>query len=112
MKENLDMHSLAVRYFEGRIERSDETRLYPVHGKRAKKTMHNSNPWEREWLRLPTPMSLWEKEWGNMQNKMRIRETLQSMLTLHKRVLWRRVAAVAAVVIFTIGATLGIWTSF
>jgi len=111
MKENLDMHSLAVRYFEGRIERSDETRLYQFM-KASKENYAQFKSWEREWLRLPDTDESVEKEWGNMQNKMRIRETLQSMLTLHKRVLWRRVAAVAAVVIFTIGATLGIWTSF
>lgn len=110
MKENLDIHSLAVRYFEGRVSGSEESCLYD-YVKADKENYMQFKTWEREWLRSTKTDEAIEDEWKELQNRMRIRGLTQRIVTNSRRMIWRKVAAAIVIIVVSVGATVGIWTS-
>lgn len=110
MKEEIDIQALAIRYFEGRIQRTEEERLFRFI--RASEENHSRfKAWEHEWLLSSVADEETEREWMRLQNKMRVHEAVTPMLISSKPAFWRKVAAVAAIVVLTAGATLGIWNT-
>ena len=97
MEEKKNIRELAVQYFEGRIRRKDEKLLFEYVGQsEANRTAF------RQWEK---------KEWETLQRKIRTQEAIIPMLGISKTrfSVWRKVAAVAAIVLLTIGGTLGVW---
>lgn len=110
MEKEKDMKALADRYFEGRILRNEEERLLSFI--RESEENHSLfKAWEHAWLLTSVADDNTENEWKRLQNKMRVHETVTPMLSSSRFVFWRKVAAVAAIVILTAGATLGIWNT-
>lgn len=110
MKEEKDIHALAVHYFEGRILRAEEECLFRFI--RESEENHSLfKAWEHEWLLSSIADDKTEREWDRLQNKMRVHEAVSPMLLSSKFVFWRKIAAVAAIVILTAGATLGVWNT-
>ena len=66
---------------------------------------------EKEWIASGFSDSGTIGEWEILQRKIRTQEAIIPMLTVSKfrSSVWRQVAAVAAIVILTIGGTIGIW---
>ena len=66
---------------------------------------------EKEWIASGISDSGTIGEWEILQRKIRTQEAIIPMLTVSKfrSSVWRQVAAVAAIVILTIGSTIGIW---
>ena len=66
---------------------------------------------EKEWIASGISDSGTIGEWEILQRKIRTQEAIIPMLTVSKfrSSVWRQVAAVAAIVILTIGGTIGIW---
>ena len=109
MEEEKDIQALATRYFEGTIGKEDETRLFLfIQGSAANRSAFKR--WEREWLLSPVVSEETEREWKRLQMKMGIQETVTPMLVSRRMMLWKKVAAIAAVVVLTAGATLGLWS--
>ncbi len=110
MKAEKDIQTLAVRYFEGTILKADEERLFRFI-QEGKDNHSLFKQWEREWLLSSAMDEKTEREWERLQVKMRTRETIAPMLVVSRFAFWRKIAAVAAIVILTAGATLGLWTT-
>lgn len=110
MKKEKDIRELAVRYFEGRISRDDENRLFH-YLKQGEENRANFRLWEKEWAAVN--VSDWEtqQEWESLQRRLRTQEAILPMLSFSS-VSWKRIAAVAAIVLLTIGSTLGLWQTF
>ena len=100
MEEKKNIRELAVQYFEGRIRRKDEKLLFEYVGQsEANRTAFRQ--WEKEWIASGITDSNTTKEWETLQRPMLgISKTRFSV--------WRKVAAVAAIVLLTIGGTLGV----
>lgn len=108
MQEERNIRELATQYFEGRISRTDEGILFEYIN-RSKAHHLEFKSWEKEWLRTGAASAGVEGEWTRLLCKMRTREAVAPMIALSKNRFWKRVAAVAAVVILTAGSTIGIW---
>ena len=109
MEEKKNIRELAVQYFEGRIRRKDEKLLFEYVGQsEANRTAFRQ--WEKEWIASGITDSNTTKEWETLQRKIRTQEAIIPMLGISKTrfSVWRKVAAVAAIVLLTIGGTLGV----
>lgn len=110
MKKEKDIRELAVRYFEGRISRDDENLLFH-YLKQGEENRANFRLWEKEWA--AANVSDWEtqQEWESLQRRLRTQEAILPMLSFSS-FSWKRIAAVAAIVLLTVGSTLGLWQTF
>ena len=109
MEEKKNIRELAVQYFEGRIRRKDEKLLFEYVGQsEANRTAFRQ--WEKEWIASSITDSNTTKEWETLQRKIRTQEAIIPMLGISKTrfSVWRKVAAVAAIVLLTVGGTLGV----
>ena len=109
MEEKKNIRELAVQYFEGRIRRKDEKLLFEYVGQsEANRTAFRQ--WEKEWIASGITDSNTTKEWETLQRKIRTQEAIIPMLGISKTrfSVWRKVAAVAAIVLLTVGGTLGV----
>ena len=110
MKAEKQIQILAIRYFEGQISRADEERLFKFI-QESEENYSQFKAWEHEWLLSSETDDRTEHEWERLQIKMRTRETIVPMLPSSKFTFWRKIAAVAAIVVLTAGTTLGIWNT-
>ena len=110
MEEKKNIRELAIQYFEGRILRQDEKLLFAYVGQ-SEENRATFRQWEKEWIASGISDSGTIGEWEILQRKIRTQEAIIPMLTVSKfrSSVWRQVAAVAAIVILTIGGTIGIW---
>jgi len=110
MEEKKNIRELAIQYFEGRILRKDEKLLFEYVGQ-SEENRATFRQWEKEWIASGISDSGTIGEWEILQRKIRTQEAIIPMLTVSKfrSSVWRQVAAVAAIVILTIGGTIGIW---
>ena len=110
MEEKKNIRELAIQYFEGRILRKDEKLLFAYVGQSVENRA-TFRQWEKEWIASGFSDSGTIGEWEILQRKIRTQEAIIPMLTVSKfrSSVWRQVAAVAAIVILTIGGTIGIW---
>lgn len=107
MKEEKDIKSLAVRYFEGHILKDEEESLFRfMEG--SEDHYQQFKMWEKEWLISSKTDDKTEYEWKRLQNKMHVQETVLPMLSPSKFIFWRKIAAVAAIVVLAAGGTLGL----
>lgn len=108
MQKEENIHELANRYFEGKISRADEKVLFEyiiqdmTHRIEFKK-------WEKEWIHSDGSDARTEKEWKRLQCKIHTQEAIASMWPTPKGNFWRKIAAIAAIVILAAGSTVGIW---
>lgn len=110
MEVEKDIRELAIQYFEGRISGVDEKTLFHYIERNAVHRM-NFRRWEKEWASAHVADLTTRNQWNSLQRKIRTQEAITSILPA-KRNLWRRVAAVAAIMILTAGGTLGLWEAF
>ena len=110
MEEKKNIRELAIQYFEGRILRKDEKLLIAYVGQ-SEENRATFRQWEKEWIASGISASGTIGEWEILQRKIRTQEAIFPLLTVSKfrASVWRQVAAVAAIVILTIGSTIGIW---
>lgn len=108
MEEKKNIQELAVQYFEGRILREDEKQLF-AYIEQSETNRATFRQWEKQWIASAVSDSQTDAEWKTLQRKIRTQEAIIPMLSVPKFAVWRKIAAVAAIVIFTIGGTLGIW---
>ena len=110
MEEKKNIRELAIQYFEGRILHKDEKLLFAYVGQ-SEENRATFRQWEKEWIASGFSDSGTIGEWEILQRKIRTQEAIIPMLTVSKfrSSVWRQVAAVAAIVILTIGGTIGIW---
>lgn len=108
MKDNkIDIHNIAVQYFEGRIAREDEILLFSYIQK------NNENlilfrQWEKEWKGTGYENADVSREWSLLQNRLRVREVVVPVIKMPKLNIWKRVAAVAAVAVILLSTTWGV----
>lgn len=108
MEEKKNIQELAVQYFEGRILREDEKQLFDyIEQSETNRAMFRQ--WEKQWIASAASDSRTDAEWKTLQRKIRTQEAIIPMLSAPKFAAWRKIAAVAAIVIFTIGGTIGVW---
>lgn len=127
MEEKKNIQELAMRYFEGRILREDEKQLFDFI-EQSEDNRAKFRQWEKQWISSAVSDSLTNAEWRTLQRKIRTYEAIIPMLTAPDQIveeqtvpnqkppkftLLGKIAAVAVIVILTIGGTLGIlhWTS-
>lgn len=110
MEEKKNIRGLAIQYFEGRILRKDETLLLE-YVEQSEENRATFRQWEKEWIASGTTDFNTTKEWETLQRKIRTQEAIIPMLGISKArfSIWRQVAAVAAIMLLTIGGTIGIW---
>lgn len=95
MKEQIDNHQLAMRYFEGRITRSEEEILSQfVNDVPSNKKMFRQ--WEKEWMLSYKWVPEVSNEWKLLQRRMQIRQSLNGTFSTKRRQL-RRLVSVAAI---------------
>ena len=108
MKTETNIHELAIRYFEGHISKTEEKLLFS-YIERAEENRLRFRQWEKEWKVTNEGDEQTMHEWQRLQRRLRTQEAIMPMLPCRYFSFWRRVAAVAAIVVLTAGATLGIW---
>lgn len=95
-KQENDNHQLAIRYFEGHILPDEEKILFRfVDAAPVNKEIFRQ--WEKEWMlssRLAPEVS---KEWKQLQHRMQVRQSLNTLFTARYRS-WQRFIAAAAIV--------------
>ena len=109
MKEEKDIQALAIRYFEGVLLRADEERLFRFI-QEGEENHALFKQWENEWLLSSVMNEKTEREWERLQVKMRTHEAITPMLA-SKFAFGRKIAAIAAIVVLTAGATMGLWST-
>lgn len=93
VKMSEELKQLAYKYFQGKSSQSEEVALYEfISQSEANRAQFRA--WEKDWFRLKDSDSETDMAWARLNSKLISHATL----SVHKRSLWRRVAAVAAVV--------------
>lgn len=118
MEEKKNIQELAMRYFEGKILREDEKQLFDFI-EQSEDNRAKFRQWEKQWIFSAVADSQTDAEWKTLQRKIRTHEAIIPMLatsgqaapklSIPRFAVWRKIAAVAAIVLLTIGGTLGIW---
>lgn len=118
MEEKKNIQELAMRYFEGKILREDEKQLFDFI-EQSEDNRAKFRQWEKQWISSAASDSQTDAEWKTLQRKIRTHEAIIPMLdasgqaapklSIPRFAVWRKIAAVAAIVLLTIGGTLGIW---
>lgn len=107
MKTEKDIHELALRYFEGRIQKTDEKLLFDYINQTEEHRLE-FRQWDREWRSTNGGDEQTLRELQHLKRRLHTQEAIAPALPKQRFTFWRRIAAVAAIVIFTAGATLGI----
>lgn len=103
-----DIRKLAVLYFEGKIPREDEKHLFGfIQSNDSNRVLFKS--WEREWIQSKQEDVEVKNEWERLQCKIRTQEAIIPMLPVRKLSIWRKVAAIAAIVLLFILGGYGVW---
>lgn len=104
-----DIRNLAVLYFEGKISRDDERCLFDfIQSNESNRAQFKQ--WEKEWLQLKQEDVEVLNEWKRLQCKIRTQEAIIPMLPAQRKLsIWRKVAAVAAVILLFIIGGYGVW---
>lgn len=103
-----DIRKLAVLYFEGKIPREDEKHLFGfIQSNDSNRVQFKS--WEREWIQSKQEDVEVKNEWERLQCKIRTQEAIIPMLPVRKLSIWRKVAAIAAIVLLFILGGYGVW---
>lgn len=103
-----DIHRLAVLYFEGRIPKDDEKRLFHfIQTNEANRAQFKS--WEKGWMQSKQENVEVANEWKRLQCKIRTQEAIIPMLPARKLSIWRKVAAIAAVILLFIMGGYVVW---
>lgn len=103
-----DIHRLAVLYFEGRIPKDDEKRLFHfIQTNEANRAQFKS--WGKGWMQSKQENVEVANEWKRLQCKIRTQEAIIPMLPARKLSIWRKVAAIAAVILLFIMGGYVVW---
>lgn len=107
MKTETNIHELAIRYFEGCIAQAEEKLLFDYIGQ-TEENRARFRQWEKEWKSTNEGDEQTMQEWQRLQCRLRTQEAVIPMLPRRHFCIWRRVAAVAVIVLLTAAGTLGI----
>lgn len=107
MKTETNIHELAIRYFEGCIAQAEEKLLFDYIGQ-TEENRARFRQWEKEWKSTNEGDERTMQEWQRLQCRLRTQEAVLPMLPRRHFSIWRRVAAVAVIVLLTAAGTLGI----
>lgn len=107
MKTETNIHELAIRYFEGCIAQAEEKLLFDYIGQ-TEENRARFRQWEKEWKSTNEGDEQTMQEWQRLQCRLRTQEAVIPMLPRRHFSIWRRVAAVAVIVLLTAAGTLGI----
>lgn len=107
MKTETNIHELAIRYFEGCIAQAEEKLLFDYIGQ-TEENRARFRQWEKEWKSTNEGDEQTMQEWQRLQCRLRTQEAVIPMLPHRHFSIWRRVAAVAVIVLLTAAGTLGI----
>lgn len=107
MKTETNIHELAIRYFEGCIAQAEEKLLFDYIGQ-TEENRARFRQWEKEWKSKNEGDEQTMQEWQRLQCRLRTQEAVIPMLPRRHFSIWRRVAAVAVIVLLTAAGTLGI----
>lgn len=107
MKTETNIHELAIRYFEGCIAQAEEKLLFDYIGQ-TEENRTRFRQWEKEWKSTNEGDEQTMQEWQRLQCRLRTQEAVMPMLPRRHFSIWRRVAAVAVIVLLTAAGTLGI----
>lgn len=107
MKTETNIHELAIRYFEGCIAQAEEKLLFDYIGQ-TEENRARFRQWEKEWKSTNEGDEQTMQEWQRLQCRLRTQEAVMPMLPRRHFSIWRRVAAVAVIVLLTAAGTLGI----
>lgn len=105
-EEKNDIQKLAILYFEGRISRADESLLFN-YIKEDRGHAVQFRQWEQEWKSSHQEDWAVTREWKRLQCKIRTKEAITPMV-VKTYPLWKKVAAIAAMVVCVSGATWGV----
>ena len=98
MKTETNIHELAIRYFEGHISKAEEKLLFS-YIEQAEENRLRFRQWEKEWKVTNEGDEQTMHEWQRLQRRLRTQEAIMPMLPRRYFSFWRRVAAVAAIVV-------------
>ena len=106
--EEKNIHTLAVLYFEGKISREDEKHLFEFIALNELNRIQFKS-WEQEWIQSKQEDVEVANEWNRLQCKIRTQEAIIPMFSTRKPSIWRKAAAIAAVVLLFILGGYGVW---
>ena len=106
MEQEENIRALAIQYFEGRISRAEEKRLFE-YIEQVEEGYGKFRYWEREWMSDPGSDVQIETEWKALQQKMSTQEAIMPLLKRSKFSVWK-IARIAAVIVLILGSVLGI----
>jgi len=105
------IHSLAIRYFEGRITLQEEKELFLF----VNADSHNRmvfRQWEKEWMTSAIPQLHVENEWKQLYRRKQVQEAI-SVNFREKKYPFRRMIGVAAVIaVLLLGGVYGMFSYF
>jgi len=106
-----EVYKLAILYFEGKISPEEESVLFKfiTQNEQHKKLF---NTWENEWIQNEERKNTLQKDWNLLQNKIQTRNTIAPIFKINRSSLFRRIAAVAAIVVITISVTIAFYELF
>lgn len=103
-----DIRTLAVLYFEGKISMEDEKCLFGfIQSNEQNRAQFRQ--WEKEWQQSGREDVEVTNEWKRLLCKIRTQEAIIPMLPVRRLSIWRKVSAVAAVVLLLVLGGYGVW---
>jgi ferric-dicitrate binding protein FerR (iron transport regulator) len=109
--EEKEILRLAKLYWEGKIPLKDESILFAFISNDANREQYMQ--WEKEWKSSKEKEPIVDKEWLLLQNRIRTRENSAKKTEVRQAIpLWRKIAAVAALVLLLVTTAVGVheWT--
>lgn len=106
--EEKDIRELAILYFEGKISMVDEKCLFDyIQCSESNRTQFRV--WENEWIESGQGNANVENEWKRLQCRIHTQEAIIPLIPARRICIWKKVTAVAAVILLLIIGAYGIW---
>lgn len=104
MNETEIMQELAFAYFDGKISKADEKKLFEFIQK-EEQNYQQFKDWERAWMLSEKEDLRTAREWESLQCRIRTHEAVNPMISKSGSDLWRWAVAIAAMFVLIAGGT-------
>lgn len=107
MQTEKDIHTLAIRYFEGHIAPEEENELF-AYIRQTDCHFSQFKKWEKTWKQTQVPSHTTRQEWARLQSRMQRQSAMHLIGAPSRLRLWKKAAVIALLIASTAALHIGL----
>lgn len=107
MQTEKNIHTLALRYFEGHIAPEEEKELF-AYIRQTDYHFHQFKKWEKTWKQTQVPSPTTRQEWERLQTRMQRQAAMHLIGVPSRSRLWKKAAVIALLIASTAALHIGL----